>query len=261
MKPNGAETRDADDADNAEPIELFSAAVADDLDMLAVLHAGEVTRERIAQLKAIGFPENLGLRLNDESGREASRFMVEVLQELPDTLDNATFDRLAADYSSIYINNTLRAAPAESVWLDEEGLAYQQPMFQVRNWYRRYGLSVENWRKRSDDHLVMQLQFVAYLCRQIDKPENLSDIARFLDEHLLRWLMDFARRVTARCDTDFYAGICLLTAAYCEQLRDLIAMVTGEPRPSPEEIAERMNPHKRAENTTLQFVPGAAPSW
>ncbi len=248
-------------ADVAELIELFSVAVAEDLDMLAVLHAGEITEERIQQLKAVRFPENLGFRLNDERGHDACCLMADVLRVLPGTLDAATLDQLAADYSAIYINNALRAAPAESVWLDDEGLAYQRPMFQVRHWYQRYGLAVQNWRKRSDDHLVMQLQFISHLCRHSKDTENMAEIARFLDEHLLRWLMQFAQRVAARCNADFYAALCLLTAAYCERLRDLIATVIGEPRPTQEEVAERMNPRQHTEEATLQFVPGAAPSW
>lgn len=249
------------DSEVTEPMELFSAAVADDLDMLVVLHAEEVTRERIEQLKSVGFPGNLGLHMNNEQGRDATQLLAEALKELPDPPDDAVLDQLASDYAAVYINNTYRAAPAESAWLDEDGLAFQQPMFQVRDWYRRYGLTVQNWRKRSDDHLVMQLQFISYLCRRSASTEDLREIARFLDEHLLRWQMDFARRVAARCETAFYAGLCLLTAAYCDRLRDLIVMVTGETRPDPEGTEERSNTGQHIEDVMIQYVPGVTPSW
>lgn len=244
-----------------EPLERFAAAVADDLDMLAALHAEELTVERVEQLIDVGFPANLGLSLDAEHGGEARDLLAAALTELADNLDDRTLDRHAADYSAIYVTNAYRAAPTESVWLDEDGLAYQQPMFQVRDWYQRYGLAAENWRKRSDDHLVIQLQFVAWLLRHTRRAADLGETARFLDEHLLRWLQDFSWRVAARCDTPFYAGLCLLTSVYVDRLRDLAATVTGEPRPTSEEIEARMKPRPVVEEAPIKYMPGATPSW
>jgi len=39
--------------------------------------------------------------------------------------------QLAADFAAIYLNHSIQASPCESVWLDEEGLMRQQPMFKV----------------------------------------------------------------------------------------------------------------------------------
>jgi TorA maturation chaperone TorD len=239
----------------------FAQAVADDLDMLAVLHAQELTAQRLTELKSVNFPDNLGLSPDDGHGRDAARLMATALRTIPDPPDAVTLDRLAADYAAIYINGTYRATPAESVWIDEDGLAYQLPMFQVRAWYQRHGLAAENWRKRSDDHLVMQLQFIAFLCRRAEAPADLSEPARFLDEHLLRWLTDFSQRVASRCETSFYAGLCLLTAAYVGRLRDLVALATGEVRPTPEAIEERMKPGRQVAEAEVKYMPGMGPSW
>ena len=85
-----------------------------------------------------------------------------------------------------------------------------------------------------------------------------------LDHHLLRWLPDFATRVSVRCDTEFYAALFLLTHVWCEQLRDLIALHLGEPRPSNEEIEAVLRPKHLDEVTPvpIQFMPGVGgPSW
>ncbi len=250
-----------DSRETTDYLELLLAAVADDLEMLAVLHAAECSAQQIRQLKTIGFPENLGFRMRGTHGHDAMQLMTEALRALPERPDDSVLDELAADYTAIYINNRYHAAPAESIWLDEDGLAYQQPMFQVREWYGRHGLCVEDWRKRSDDHLVMQLQFIANLSRRISDKRDLVEVARFLDEHLLRWVTEFAERVAARCGTAFYAGLCLLTAAYCDNLRDLIATITGEPRPTPEDIEAQMNPQQTTSQVEVPFIPGIAPSW
>jgi len=141
----------------------------------------------------------------------------------------------------------------------------QQPMFEVRGWYEQYGMTAENWRTRSEDHLALQLQFIA---RLLDKagdagqsPELLQSVARFLDEHLLRWINDFGQRVAQRCATGFYAGSALLTASYLEALRSLLEQLLDQPRPSAEEIEQRMKPKSEPVEVPLTYMPGTSASW
>jgi TorA maturation chaperone TorD len=131
--------------------------------MLALLHDRELDAERIHALWQEGYEDFLGLHLVGEEGRKAITLLREGLTDIPAGLDTETLDRLAADFADIYLTHGVRASPCESVWLDEDGLAMQAPMFDVREWYRRYGLAVANWRQRSDDHLVYQLLFLAQL--------------------------------------------------------------------------------------------------
>ena len=194
----------------------------------------------------------VGLRARDAVGK--------VLEMLPETLDQQLVDELAADYASIYLNHGIQASPEESVWIDEENLTHQDSMFQVRAWYGRYGMSAPDWRVRPDDHLALELEFIGLLLAGEVDDERLLEVARFMDEHLLRWLLDFAERVAARCGTRYFAGIAMLTGAYCEELRDLIANVLHQPRPSVEEIDERMKPIRREGPVPVAFVPGVGPA-
>ena len=84
---------------------------------------------------------------------------------------------------------------------------------------------------------MFQLQFLARRLDAAATPEDWRALGRFLDYHLLRWLPDFAGRVADRCDTMFYAALALLTDAWLQQLRDLIADHLGESRTSRDEIA------------------------
>ncbi len=118
----------------------------------------------------------------------------------------------------------------------------------------------KNWRLTPDDHLVLQLQFLSHLFNTQVNLEGLESIARFMDEHLLRWLMSFAERVALRCDTAYFAGVAMLTASYCEELRDLLAKVLDRPRPSAEEIEQRLNPVTKPEPVPVKFMPGIGPS-
>jgi TorA maturation chaperone TorD len=142
-------------------------------------------------------------------------------------------EELACDYAGIYLTHQCGVSPCESPWLDEDHLERQQPMFDVRDWYHHHGMQAKDWRKRPDDHLATQLVFVAHLMRSPQVP--LSEAAHFLDEHLLKWLGSFAQKVAPRCATPFYAGLTMLSAAYLEELRDMIEALTGLDRPLPQE--------------------------
>jgi TorA maturation chaperone TorD len=132
-------------------------------------------------------------------------------------------------------------------------------MFEVRDLYAARGLAAADWRRRPDDHLLLQLQFVARWLRDADP--DLAGLATFLDRHLLRWLEDFARRVAARCDTALYAGLALLTLAQVERLRDILASALGAPRPSRDEVEAVCRALRSVESVPVGFVPGTGPGW
>jgi TorA maturation chaperone TorD len=137
----------------------------------------------------------------------------------------------------------------------------QEAMFQIRDWYQKYQVEVPNWRVRTDDHLVYQLQFIASLLEREDQ-QSLKDCARFMDEHLLRWIDDFAIRVASRAITPFYAGLVIVMSDYVNQLSDVLAQILDEPRPSREETEAKMNTRKPVQEESCDsYVPGLAPSW
>lgn len=255
-------------------LQQWSDAISQDLQQIAVLHDREVDNALIVALREVNFPYNLGLIITSEVGDERTglykpqRFIETALQELSEHVDEETLDRLAVDYADIYLNHSLHASPFESVWLDEDHLLQQEPMFQIREWYKRYGLETENWRIRSDDHLVLQLQFIATLLdpnspmpEKNTLQERLQDVTTFMDEHLLLWISDFSNLVSQRCSTDFYASIAVLTNAYIQELRDILAEITGIKRLTAEELEEQRLANIPVVEEPISFVPGVAESW
>ena len=250
-------------------------AISQDLQQIAVLHDREADEKLISALREVDFPNNLGLMIQSKENSQANKLyhalklVEDSLQKLPESIDQKHLDRFAVDYADIYLNHSLHASPFESVWLDEDHLLQQEPMFKIREWYKRYGLASANWRLRSDDHLVLQLQFIALL---LDSDTNFSttvsleqrvhDATRFMDEHLLLWLADFSSLVSQRCGTDFYASIAILTYAYIDQLRDIFADLTGKARPTADELEEmKLKATQAVVEEPLKFMPGAAESW
>lgn len=243
------------------PREL-AEALADDAETLAVLHDREIDPQMLKGLRTVGFPDNLALLPSTDASRKAWRLMAAAIGGLPAEFDEEELDRLAADYAAIYLTAAYGASPSESTWTDEDHLVCQEAMFQLREIHRAAGLAAADWRRRSDDHLVLQLAHLAHAFKGARQAEDWRRIAGILDEHLLRWLPDFAGRVAHRCETPFYAGLAMLTAAWVDQLRDLIADYLAERRPSREEIEKRLKPSHGIEGAVapLTYVPGVGPT-
>lgn len=248
---------------NRQPSDDERRAIADDLTFLAVLHDRETDAETLERLRTAPFESWLGLRLMSSDSRAALEFIDQALGDLPDAIDASLLDRLAVEYARVYLNHHYKVSPEESVWLTLENIVRQEPMFEVRAFYRRYGLKVENWRERPDDHLVTQLIFLSHLFQATEHSEALADAARFLDRHLLIWIRDFAANLAARAEQKVYVGLALVSACYLDELRNYLVEVTGEERRDEafrEEAYRRLRaPETDAENAP--YIPGASPSW
>ncbi len=238
------------------------AALARDLTLLARLHDREPDAELLAQLGARAPSSWFALRLKGAGFEEACRLMQAALDETQ--ADAAQLDELAADYAAIYLTHAYRVSPAESVWRDEEGLERQGPMFSVRSWYRHYGVKAPDWRIRADDHLVNELQFLALLVRDAQDFDGLRQAARFLREHPLVWVKEFAGRVVQRCRTPFYAATALMTVDYLDHLAQLLGALLDEdmtPAALPVLPARAGMKEATCADDAPRNNPAVAPSW
>ncbi len=227
------------------------AALADDLDQLIRLHDCELDADTLAALRDTDFPAGLALPPDGEAGVAAYANMAAALAE------PASFDDLSADYAAIYLNNSLSASPYESVWLSDDHLACAAPMFELRDLYAAAGLQAADWRRRFDDHFVLQLQYLrrAFLAEVFSAEAT----ARFIDEHLGYWFPDFAQRVSMLCATPFYAALAELTHVWLQRLRAVLAELYDLPVPSRDELSSRINRKlalDKAEVAPIRFMPG-----
>lgn len=241
-----------------------AVALADDAITLAVLQDKEISSSLLNGLSLLGFPDNLAMLPIGQASQQTYELMRAAVSGLPAEPPASFLDELAADFAAIYLTGAYGASPSESFWLSDDHLVCQEAMFDLRALYAASGLATPNWRMRPDDHLVFQLQFVARRLELAVSDNDWRSLARFLDHHLLRWLPDFSSRIAARCDTAFYGALVILTNSWCQQLRDLIADMLDEVRPSQEEIEEQLRAQRGAMPAPepVHFVPGMhGPSW
>lgn len=141
-------------------------------------------------------------------------------------ISDEDFADLKMDYTRLFIGlDTMPAAPWESVYFNRERLVFQEQTLQVRNWYARFGLQVERINKEPDDHIGLEILFMAHLAslalqsieqqNQIELDALLQAQRDFLSEHVLRWGPTWAKLVEQHAATDFYRGIaCLAHGAF-----------------------------------------------
>ncbi|MBF0248122.1 MAG: molecular chaperone TorD family protein [Alphaproteobacteria bacterium] len=197
-------------------------AIGEDLHALAVLHDREPNAELLEALRETEFPDSLALILRSEEAGRARALFRQFFSELDDDIGEEALDALSAVYADVYLHYACRAAPTESPWTDEDGLDRQASMFEVRQFYRKRDLAVQNWSERPDDHIVNELLFLAHLMAA-DDASALGEAASFLDAHPLRWIGDFSQRVAENSGSTYFTGVAVLTSAYLVELRGLLA--------------------------------------
>jgi TorA maturation chaperone TorD len=132
------------------------------------------------------------------------------------------YSEMQSDHLRLFIGaGKIIAPPWESAFCNEARLTFQEQTLQVRNWYRRFGLEPEKIYHEPDDHIGLELTFMAHLANQallaIDKgdkvkfDELIEARKQFLNEHLLKWAFAWCDLVTKNARTDFYKGMALLT--------------------------------------------------
>lgn len=145
-------------------------------------------------------------------------YLQEWCQENRSGISAQAFLDLQADYMRLFVGVGKVLAPIwESVYFSDERMVFQEETLQVRNWYRRFKLESEKLHQEPDDHLGLELAFVAHLAQlglqaleQGDEAEFRQSLAAqrfFLSQHLLKWAFKWAALVNKFSKTNFYRGV------------------------------------------------------
>ena len=243
------------------------SALAADLELLARFHDRELDADTLKTLATEPVVHWFNLRLRGSVFDEACRLISGALESISDASNRGILDEHAAEFAAIYLTHAYRAAPTESVWRDEEGLERQAAMFATRDWYQHFGVKVPNWRMRSDDHIVHELEFLSLLLKTSNEKQDFVQPARFLRDHPLVWIPEFCRRVVQRCKLPLYAGFALLTVAYIEQLAEFLGLMSGLDMTAPPLQLPPVVGTNGVKGATCgdppssRYAPGLKPSW
>lgn len=218
------------------------------------LFKSEITQELLCHLRTISFPD------------EARRQFAEGFKMISTYLSKGTLDpvtELATDYAGLFLGSEgpvtqSGTQPYESVHTSSNGLIMQKARDQVAAIYRANDLDLVNNLNIPEDHIGLELDFMAFLCRQVRDAQarNQSDILaslyrkrEFLQNHILNWIPDFCRNVEKNANTTFYKGLARLTRIFIRIDSDSTNKLITELD------SNRIDTGQRAENSTTTPLP------
>jgi TorA maturation chaperone TorD len=140
---------------------------------------------------------------------------------------------LLADHGRLFeVPGEAFVRPWESVYRSEEHLLFERETREVAESYRRFGMEVPNPGAEPEDHLGLELRFVAHLCvlgeaaiARGDRAalrEVVGGMGAFFDEHLTRWAEPCLLQVIGNARTAYYRGAAHLARGCIAETRGAI---------------------------------------
>lgn len=136
-------------------------------------------------------------------------------------------DDLRSDYTRMFIGpNDLPAPPWESSYLNEDKLLFQEETLQVRKSYLKYKYLNKNYPHEADDHIALELDFMARLSLKtieleeardiLDVVEILRDQQLFLENHLIKWVPEFTDNIEQSAKTDYFVALAYILKGFID---------------------------------------------
>ncbi len=187
---------------------------------LAHLYKTEVDAAVFDYLKSYEFPKQ---------GSEELITGYQLMQRYISTAHEDPLTDLAVDYAKVFLGAGLAdinlvAYPYESVYTNNKKMVMQEARDEMLENLRSHQLELQHVYNELEDHLFIQLEFMAVMCDQTlaefaKNNENealkcLEEQELFIENHLLNWVPRFCLDVEKHALTDFYKGLAKVTSEY-----------------------------------------------
>ena len=151
-----------------------------------------------------------------------SEAVPDILSDLKDALEkidmasDSELEDLLWEYTRLFIGPyKLPCPPWESVYTSPKRLMMQEAYDEVRDYYNKAGLTVNNQGIMAD-HIGAELNFLAVVLQKAHsdpkKEQYYRDLIEgFLDEHVIKWIPQFARDMEDAADLLFYKTLARVT--------------------------------------------------
>jgi len=194
----------------------------------------EIDQTLLDHMEGMCFPTECG----DDELAEGYRMLEEYLRNLgSDPLTD-----LAVDYARVFLGAGIvgddAAYPYESVYTSSKRLIMQDARDQVVAAYRAKGLNKAETLELPEDHIALELEFMAHLCHETqqafvtqDWPAVsvcLKEQMEFLEQHLLNWVPAFCADIEKFAGTEFYKAVAKVTNGYLRLERSILEDMSAE---------------------------------
>lgn len=218
-----------DDTHRSELIDLMNAR-SSGYRLLSRLWGVEVDAALWAELSQTTFPTLPDLPALDAGYRQLEGYL---RREADGVIED-----LAADYAVLCLGarRSDGADPYGSVHTSDTGIMMQQEWVDMLYLYADLGLQLAPETTEPEDHLGIVLECMSHLCQRtvdaLDAGEPHAECTArqlgLLDDHLLRWVPAFVKKVHRLASTDFYRAVATITVEYLKLDRDVLAELAAE---------------------------------
>jgi TorA-specific chaperone len=114
----------------------------------------------------------------------------------------------------------------ESVHLGKDHLLYEEPYHEIMEAYRSLGFEKEKGFLEPEDHISVEFDFMAALCRWTSKTLESNDIKNaiaylslqkeFLRDHLIRWVPGLCKQIEDAATSNLYKSVAQVTSGFIE---------------------------------------------
>lgn len=160
-----------------------------------------------------------------------------ILAAYCDSWDSTKIGELEWDYNQLFVGpGEMYAPPWESVHQSKTGLTFQDSTFRIRELYHEFSLQAPAVHREPDDHIALELAFVAQLSELAFVVEDRKDSfqldrylqaqRKILGDHLFQWAPACLKLVDTHAATDYYRGVAQLTMGCLEESGRLCGLDT-----------------------------------
>lgn len=140
---------------------------------------------------------------------------------------------LAVEFAGLFLGVWhMPSHPSESSYMTKEHLVMQKPRDDVLKVYRSMGADKAGNFAEPEDHIALELQFMAYLCEKTNaalKDSNFIEAKKclevqrdFLNEHLGKWVPRLTADILKLARSEFYKAVAKITKGYLEEDKKVV---------------------------------------
>ncbi len=185
---------------------------------LSTLLRDEISRETWDKLRSSLFVSALQGASERLSSADLNLGFSRIASYLKETDPDEGYNSLRYEYADVFLNTGNNPTfPYASAVVVREPLVCQDPILEAREAYRKAGVHKNPAFLDLDDHIAVELDFMAYLCgREIEEcGQELFDQEKdFLVKHLQPWSVEFSAVLAQSAQSDFYRGLAEITLGF-----------------------------------------------
>ena len=186
----------------------------------------EVDKAFLQNLFEVSYSLQDSLKDIEESSLSRGRELLESFcKEIRGADEEVVLGDLARHYAFLFLGvGPENIALCESAYRNERGLLFQNAYFDILEKYREVGLGKREDFSEPDDHLSLELAYMAHLSHwtfssiETGKEEEVEKFHQyqrdFLKGHLLPWIPHFVRGLSEVSSSTFYKALAYLLEGY-----------------------------------------------